>query len=214
MLLQEQRELIVEYGKKLTSSGLAVGTFGNVSAFDRKLNLMAISPSGMEYDRIQPEDVAILTTGGELIDGTSRPSSEADLHLIFYRNRSDVNAVVHTHSPFATTLACLQWPIEPVHYLVAYAGREVPCIPYYPFGSPELAEAAYNAMGISHSACLLGNHGLVAVGASMPFAFDVARQMEFVAQIYYQTRLAGGGVPLDADALSDAVEKFQAYRQA
>ncbi len=212
MLLQAQRELVVEYGKRLVTSGLTEGTFGNLSVYDREQNLMAISPSGMDYFLTRPEDVVVLTPEGERVDGDRKPSSEYDLHRLFYLGRPDVNAVVHTHSTFATVLSCLRWDIPPIHYLVSYSGRDVPCIPYYPFGSLELAQTAYAAMGSEHNACLLGNHGLLAVGGSLPFAFDAAQQIEFLAKVYYHTRLAGGGVSLTPEELDAVLGKFQNYR--
>ena len=213
MLLKEQRELVVEYGKKLVEAGLTVGTFGNLSIYEREQKLVAISPSGMDYFCTTPEDVVVLTVQGEHVDGARKPSSEVDLHCLLYQNRPDVNAVVHTHSTYATVLACLHWPLEPIHYLVAYSGRDVPCIPYYPFGSLELAQAAQSAMGQDHNACLLGNHGLLAAGGSMSFAFDVAQQIEFLAQVYYQTKLAGGAVSLTPQELEAVLGKFQHYRK-
>ena len=214
MLLQEQREMVVEYGKRLVQSGLTVGTFGNLSVCDREKNLVAISPSGMDYFATAPEDVVVVDLRGEVVEGARKPSSELDLHCLLYQSRPDVSAVVHTHSTYATVLACLRWPIEPIHYLVAYSGRDVPCIPYYPFGSLELAEAAWDAMGADHNACLLGNHGLLAAGGSLSFAFDVAEQTEFLAQVYYQTKLAGGAVPLSEAELEAVLGKFSYYRKA
>ena len=214
MLLQEQREMVVEYGKRLVQSGLTVGTFGNLSVCDREKNLVAISPSGMDYFATAPEDVVVVDLRGEVVEGARKPSSELDLHCLLYQSRPDVSAVVHTHSTYATVLACLRWPIEPIHYLVAYSGRDVPCIPYYPFGSMELAEAARDAMGTDHNACLLGNHGLLAAGGSLSFAFDVAEQTEFLAQVYYQTRLAGGAVQLTEAELEAVLGKFSHYRKA
>ena len=168
----------------------------------------------MDYFATAPEDVVVLTSRGERVEGERKPSSEADLHCLLYQSREDVNAVVHTHSTYATVLACLRWPIEPIHYLVAYSGRDVPCIPYHPFGSLELAEAARDAMGRDHNACLLGNHGLLAAGGSLSFAFDVAQQTEFLAQVYYQAKLAGGGVCLKPEELEEVLGKFQHYRKA
>ena len=214
MLLQAQRDQVVEYGKKLVEAGLTVGTFGNLSVYDRESGLMAISPSGMDYFKTTPEDVALVDLDGVQQDGPRKPSSEVDMHRLLYRRRSDVSAVVHTHSPAATTLACLGWAIEPIHYLVAYSGRDVPCIPYYPFGTMELAEAAANAMGNDHNACLLGNHGLLSAGGALPFAFDVAQQTEFLSEIYYRTRLAGGGVLLTEQQLSSVLHVFEHYRKA
>ena len=212
MLLQREREWVAEYGRRLVRAGLATGTFGNLSAFCRERGLMAISPSGMDYFGTAPEDVSVVDLDGRLLEG-ARPSSEVDLHLVFYRRRPGAGGVVHTHSPYATTLACLGWPIDPVHYLAAYGGRAVPCIPYHPFGTAELAEAAYRAMDPGCDACLLGGHGLVAVGPDLPFAFDAAEQLEFASQLTYRTRLAGGGIPLTPGQLDYAAQKLRGYGQ-
>lgn len=214
MLLAQEREQVVAYGKKLVETGLTEGTFGNLSVVNREKGLMAISPSGMDYFLTRPEDVAVVDLEGAQVDGGHKPSSEADLHRLVYAAREDVGGVVHTHSPFATILSCLRWPIPPIHYLVAYSGREVPCIPYYPFGSLELAEAARDALAEDVNVCLLGNHGLLAAGGSLSFAFDAAQQIEFLAKVYYHTRLAGGGVPLTPAELEGVLGKFQHYRQA
>ena len=213
MILQEEREQVVEYGKKMVELGLTVGTFGNLSVYSPKENLMAISPSGMDYFLTKPEDVVVLTPDGEKVDGDAKPSSEYDMHRIFYQKRPGINAVIHTHSTYATTLACLHWSIEPLHYLVAYAGADVPCIPYVQFGSYELAQAAYDAMGADHYACLLGNHGLLAVGGSISYTLDVAQQIEFVSQLYYNTRMAGGAVNLTPKEMEVVLGSFQSYRK-
>ena len=214
MLLAQEREQVVAYGKRLVETGLTEGTFGNLSVVNREQGLMAISPSGMDYFLTRPEDVAVVDLEGAQVDGGHKPSSEADLHRLVYLAREDVGGVVHTHSPFATILSCLRWPIPPIHYLVAYSGREVPCIPYYPFGSLELAEAARDALAEDVNVCLLGNHGLLAAGGSLSFAFDAAQQIEFLAKVYYHTRLAGGGVPLTPAELEGVLGKFGHYRQA
>ena len=112
MILKEEREQVVEYGKKMVELGLTVGTFGNLSVYSPKENLMAISPSGMDYFLTKPEDVVVLTPDGEKVDGDAKPSSEYDMHRIFYQKRPGINAVVHTHSTYATTLACLHWSID------------------------------------------------------------------------------------------------------
>ncbi len=213
MILQEEREQVVEYGKKMVELGLTVGTFGNLSVYNPKENLMAISPSGMDYFKTKPEDVVVLTPDGEKVDGNAKPSSEYDMHRIFYQKRPGINAVIHTHSTYATTLACLHWSIEPIHYLVAYAGADVPCIPYVQFGTYELAQAAYDAMGDDHQACLLGNHGLLAVGGNIGYTMDVAQQIEFVSQLYYNTRLAGGAVKLSPADMEHVLGAFETYRK-
>lgn len=211
MILQEEREQVVEYGKKLVESGLTVGTFGNLSVYNEKENLMAISPSGMDYFETKPKDIVVLTPEGEKIDGERKPSSEYDMHRIFYLKRPGIKAVVHTHSNFATTLACMQLSIPPLHYLVAYCGKEVPCTPYVQFGTWDLAEVALDTMGDNY-ACLLGNHGLVAVAETMSYAFDVAQQMEFVSELYYRTRSIGGPKLLTDAQIEVVLEGFKSYR--
>ena len=213
MLLQEEREQLIEYGKKMIELGITVGTFGNISVFNRKENLFAITPSGCDYFKTKPEDIVILTPDGEKVDGDRKPSSEVDMHRIFYQKREDVNAVIHTHSVYATTLACMHMPIEPIHYVIAYSGQDVPCIPYVQFGTYELAEAAYKAMGNDHNACLLGNHGLLSVGNTLSFTLDVAQQIEFLAQIYYNTLLVGKGKKLTHDEIDVVIKGIGGYRQ-
>lgn len=213
MLLLEAREQVVHYGKELVRRGLAAGSFGNVSMYIPEGKVLVISPSGMDYDRITPGDVVVLTTDGVQLGGDKKPSSEVELHRAFYRSRPDVLAVVHTHSPYATTMACMGKPLRPLHYAAGYAGGEVPCIPYVPFGTKELAEAAAQEMGKERNAVLLGGHGLVAVGPDLSFAMDVAEQMEFLAQICWRCEVAGGGIPLSDAHLAQAAEALKSYRQ-
>lgn len=185
MQLKSERERVAVFGRKLREAGLVTGTFGNVSLYDPASGLMAISPSGLDYDAVGAADVAV-----------------GDLHRIFYRHRPEITGIIHTHSVYATTLACRQEAIPPIHYLVGYAGREVPCTAYYPFGSQALADAAFAAMGPG-KACLLGNHGLLALGTDIAEAFDVAEQIEYVARLYVQLKPLGAPVLL-TDAQIDA----------
>ncbi len=212
MLLREERELVVEYGKEMIRRGLTVGTFGNLSVYNEKENLFAISPSGMDYFQTKPEDVVVLTPDGEKVDGDRKPSSEVDMHRIFYQKRPGIRSVVHVHSKFATTLACLGWSIPALHYLVAYSGREVPCTPYVQFGTYELAQYALETMGENY-ACLLGNHGLLTCGSNIGYTMDVAEQIEFCAELYYRSRMAGGPRLLTEEEIGVVLESFQNYRQ-
>ena len=211
MLLQEEREQVAEYGRAMVRRGLTNGTFGNVSVYNEAEGLFAVSPSGMDYFSITPADVAVLTLDGKQLDG-GKPSSETELHRVLYRNRPGICAAVHTHSRFATLLSCLGWTIPPLHYLIAYAGREVRCTPYVPFGTAELAQAALAALG-EERACLLGNHGLLACGPDVGFAMDTAEQTEFCAELYYRARLAGQPRLLTEDELTHAMQAVRAYRR-
>jgi len=213
MLLREERELVCLYGLRLLESGLTTGTGGNISVFNRDKGLMAIKPSGIDYGKISIEDVPVMDLSGNQVDGGKAPSSEYEMHAIFYRNREDVNAVVHTHSRYATAIACLNWEIPPVHYLVAFAGEKVPCAPYATYGTKELAENAYRTMGKQYNATLLANHGLLVVGASITQAFAATEQIEFCAELYYLTKCIGDPVLLSSDKMVEVARKFGTYGQ-
>lgn len=212
MLLQKEREEIVAYGRKMISSGLTKGTGGNISIFNRERGLVAISPSGLDYYETTPVDVVILNLDGEVVEGERKPSSELDMHLIYYRNREDINALVHTHSPYAKTIASLGWELPAVSYLIAFAGPNVRCAPYETFGTKQLAEAAFEGM-INRRAVLLANHGLIAGANNIKMAFTVAEEIEFCAQIYYQTKSVGEPKLLPEDEMENLAKKFEGYGQ-
>lgn len=215
MLLEWERRQAVAYSKKLLQRGLTRGTGGNISLCNREAGLWAVTPSGVEYDTMQPEDIVVLDLVGRIVDGAAKPSSETEMHHRCYLARPDVNAIVHTHSRFATVLACMEREILPVHYLIGYAGRRVPCIPYHTFGSTALAEAAAEAFR-EHSAqhaILLGHHGLLAVGRDIDYAFDTAEETEFVAELYYRMLLAGEVRPLTDTDMQTVAAQFAGYGQ-
>ena len=212
MLLQTEREQIVEYGKKLITSGLTKGTGGNISIYNREQKLMAISPSGLDYFETKPEDIVVLNLEGEIIDGNRKPSSEFGMHRIFYQRREDINAIVHTHSPFCTTIAALNWDLPAASYLVAYAGPNVRCAKYATFGTEELAENAFEAMK-ERRAVLLANHGLLAGAHDLINAFNIAEEIEFSAEIYYRAKSIGDPVILPEQEMQLMLEKFKTYGQ-
>ena len=210
--LAEQRQQLVEYGRKLIRSGLTTGSGGNLSVYDRQQGLIAITPSGIEYDQLESADIVILDGHGSRVAGERKPSSELNFHLAIYAARADVSAVVHTHSVYATTLACMHWEIPAVHYLVAFSGDKVPLAPYATFGSPELANNLVNALA-DFNAVLLANHGLVGVGGSLDGAFNVAEEIELVARIYYQTKILGQPVLVEEAEMARVKDKFADYGQ-
>ena len=211
MLLADERRAVVDGGKAMARAGLTTGTGGNLSRICRRHGLVAISPSGVDYAAVRPEDVALVDLDGLKVEGGYRPSSELGFHLGLYRRRPDVGAVVHTHSVYATTLACLGWELPAVHYLVGFAGRKVPVAPYATFGTDALAVNVAATMGADINAVLLANHGLVAVGADMRAALNTAEEVEFVARIYYQARCAGSPVILPDREMDVVIEKFKTY---
>ena len=210
MLLEQERTQVVRYSRMLIERGLTRGTGGNISI--RSGELVAITPSGVEYMDMTAEDVVVTDLNGTIVEGALKPSSELGMHLASYRRRAEVEAVVHTHSTYAATLACMHRPLPPIHYLLGYAGGTVPCIPYYPFGSEALARAAAEGLD-GRNAVLLGNHGLLAVGADIAYAFSVAEETEFVAELYYRTELLGGGRTLTEPQMQEALGRFAVYGQ-
>lgn len=212
MLLEKERKLIVEYGQKLIKNGLTTGTGGNLSIFNRNQRLVAISPSGMDYFDVTAEDVVIIDLDGNVVDGHRIPSSEVSMHLIYYNRRKDIDAVVHTHSTYATTISCLNWGLPAVHYLVAYAGNDVRCAEYATYGTPELAVNSFEAMS-GRRAVLLANHGLLSGGMSIDHAFNIAEEIEFCAELYYRTKSIGEPIILDEDEMTLMQKKFETYGQ-
>ena len=213
MLMQEERELVVEYGKKVSLAGLCPGTSGNISIYNAEKGLMAISPSGMDYFSTQPEDVVITDLEANIVDGARKPSSEWGLHTTFYKHKPQARAVVHTHSMYCTTFAVLGQPIRAVHYVIGDTGvATVPCAPYYPFGTLELAEAAIKVCGESN-AVLLGNHGLVTCGSSLKSAYSLACNMEYIAELQYRAMCIGKPNILSDEEMADVMERFKSYGQ-
>jgi L-fuculose-phosphate aldolase len=212
MRLQEERDTVVKYGRKLLSSRLTTGTGGNLSVCNRDKSLVAISPSGVDYDRLSPEDIVLLNMDGKKVEGELEPSSEWAIHLALYISRKDICAVVHTHSMYATTLACLHWEIPPVHYLIGFSGKKVPVAPYATFGTTELAKSVTDTMG-EYNAVLMANHGLISIGKNMLSAFAVAEETEFVAQVYFNTKCIGIPKILSDKEMSTVIERFADYGQ-
>ncbi len=210
MLMKDEREAIVEYCIKLTEHKLTKGTGGNISIFDREQKLMAISPSGLDYYQAKPEDIVVMDLNDNIIEGRRRPSTEYNLHRIFYVKRDNCNSVVHCHSMFSAVLACLRWPIPASHYMIALAGKDVRCAEYATFGTQELAENAFEAMR-DRNAVLLANHGLLAVSTDLPNAFNIAEEIEFCAEIYYRTRCVGEPFILSDEEMALMDQKFNNY---
>lgn len=201
---------IVGYGRKMLSEGLTTGSGGNLSVYLRDIDVIAITPSGLGYTEMSQNDVVLVDLDGKQLRRGYKPSSELGFHLAVYRSRPDVSAVVHTHSPYATTFACLRMEIPAVHYLVGFAGKNVPVAPYATFGSEDLAASVHDHIK-DRNATLLANHGLVAVGEDLASAFNVALEVEFTARIYHQALSIGKPFILDDAEMEKVIEKFGTY---
>jgi L-fuculose-phosphate aldolase len=176
----------------MSDSGLVPTTSGNVSARSPEGDVL-ITPSGLPYEDLEPEDAVLVTLSGEVLEGSLEPSSEVPMHAGLYRSKPRIGGVVHTHAPYATTLACLGLEIPPVHYLLAALSEEgrVPLASYATYGTEELAGYASEALGDVHSACLLRNHGTIKVGETVGKAYSLTEILEEMAEIYYRARIAG-----------------------
>jgi len=202
------RERLVAAARRLSALGLNPGRSGNVS--ERFGAGFLVTPSAMPYERMQPDDLVFVDAGGAF-HGDQKPSSEWPLHRGVYRARPEARAVAHTHSPHATTLACLRRAIPPFHYEVAFAGgSDIRCSRYATFGTQELSDAAVTALD-GRRACLLANHGVVALGATLGEAVELAEKVEALARMYWQALQAGEPALLDEVEMSRVLERFKTY---
>lgn len=209
--LRSEREDVSRIGRALLEKDLTRASGGNVSA--RNGDRIAVSPSGIPYENVTPGDVPVTDLEGALLDGEHELSVETPLHTRIYAARENVGGIVHSHSPYASTFASLAEPIPASHYLIAFAGKKVPVAGYGPPGSEALAELAVDALGQEHDACLLQNHGVMALGEDADTALETAEMVEFVAQVHYQASAIGDPVIMDDDDLEYLVGMFGSYRK-
>jgi L-fuculose-phosphate aldolase len=208
---RELRAAIIRTAQAMLQVDLTHGTSGNVSA--RALGGFLVTPSGLPYDTLATDDIVFVGSDLSVSVGQLRPSAEWRFHGAIYAERSDVGAIVHTHSPYATALACTRQGIPPFHYMVAVAGGDnVRCAPYAPFGSAELAERVLEALR-GRKACLLANHGQVALGGSLEAAFNMAVEVEQLARQLVVARQAGVPALLSKDEMDEALARFSDYGQ-
>jgi L-fuculose-phosphate aldolase len=208
---EDPRATVITACRELTRRGLTYGTSGNVSVRCDERRFF-VSPSGMDYEALQADDVPLMDLEGRWF-GHRRPSSEWRFHRDIFKSRPDVGAIVHTHSPQATALACTGRGIPAFHYMVAVAGgHDIRCAPYHAFGTQELSDAALAALR-ERKACLLANHGVIATGADLPSAISLAGEVENLA-LQYCAALALGEVRiLDYAEMCRVVAKFRTYGQ-
>lgn len=203
------REGVIAGCRELVHRRLAFGTSGNVG-IRRDGRSFFVSPTGMPYDALEPEDIPLMDLDGNWF-GRRRPSSEWRFHRDIFRSRAEVGAIVHTHSPKATSLACTGRGIPAFHYMVAVAGgSDIRCAPYHTFGTEELSSAAVAALR-GRRACLLANHGVIAVGNDLPAALALAGEVEYLAGQYCTALALGKARILNESEMDRVVEKFRTY---
>lgn len=185
------KKQVLETSLTMSRSGMAPSTWGNVSARDPVTGLVAITPSGIPYDQLTPEDMCVVDVHENQVDCPWKPSTETPMHCVFYRAKPWCHAIVHTHSLYATAFASLGWEIPVVvATLASTVGGSVPCAPYATPGDAHFGEVALQAMG-ERTAVLLGNHGVVALGKDLDDAYTVAETVENAAKIYHFAKAVG-----------------------
>ena len=209
---QALRLAIVETALAMNAHGINRGKSGNVSARLRheEFDGFLVTPTGLAYDRTTPADIVPMTLEGKA-RGKRVPSSEWRFHRDIYSTRPDAHAIVHAHSPFATTLACHGRGIPAFHYMVAVAGgRDIRCAEYATFGTQELSDRVVAALD-GRRACLLAHHGLIAIGASLPEALALAVEVETLAEIYWRALAVGEPETLPDAEMDVVLKKFATY---
>ncbi len=205
------RAMLIAACRELPRRGLTHGTSGNVSV-RRDERRFFVSPTGMDYEALQPDDIPLMDLDGRWF-GRRRPSSEWRFHRDIFKSRADVHAIVHTHSPKATALACTGRGIPAFHYMVAVAGgSDIRCAPYHEFGTQELSDAAITALR-DRKACLLANHGVIATGRDLRSALSLAGEVENLAGQYCGAMALGDVRILGEAQMRRVIEKFRTYGQ-
>lgn len=183
MLMLEVRKKVIETARLMLKYGLTVGTWGNISIRHNEI-LVAITPSGVDYEAMIPEDVVIVDLSGKVIDGNLKPSSELPMHLAVYRERKDVQAIVHTHSPYASAFAVLGKEIPVVlAEMGSVIGGSIQVTPYSRPGTPDVGRDVVRCLR-DRQGVLIGNHGVVTIGATVDEALMAAMIVEDGARIY------------------------------
>ncbi|QHA88054.1 L-fuculose-phosphate aldolase [Serratia rhizosphaerae] len=208
--IYQARSAVVDACNQMTKLGINQGTSGNISL--RYDNIMLISPSGIPYENMEPGDIVEMTMDGEWHASKGMvPSSEWRFHLDILKNKPAVNAVVHAHPTYCTTLAILNKPIPAIHYMIAVGGKnDIPCAPYATYGTEELSEYALAALR-DHHACLLANHGMIATGKSLEKAMWTALEVEVLAHQYHACLQVGEPVLLSDDEIDRVLKKWGEY---
>lgn len=199
---------VLATARAMNAVGINRGAAGNVSARDG--DGFIITPTGMAYDECVPEDMVKVGAGGTA-QGRRNPSSEWRFHRDIYVARPEAGAIVHTHSPFATSLACQEIEIPAFHYMIArFGGNTVRCATYATFGTQALSDAMLIALQ-GRNACLMAHHGMVVFGANLKEALALAVELETLCEQYWRVLQIGAPKLLPPDEMARVIEKFKDY---
>ncbi|MBI3221711.1 MAG: class II aldolase/adducin family protein [Nitrosomonadales bacterium] len=204
------RQQLLTTSQRMLELGLNRGTSGNASVRDG--DGLLITPSALSVAEMTPDSMVRLDLQGNVLQG-GKPSSEWRFHCDILAARPEIGAVVHAHSPYATTIACLRKDVPAVHYMIAMAGGDtIRCTPYAVFGEQGLSDHALEALQ-GRKACLLGNHGMIALGKDLAEALAVAVEVEFLCELYWRTLQAGEPHILTSQQMHDVKQKFVEYKK-
>ncbi len=207
---QGLRAALLNVSRHLVELGLNRGSSGNASV--RCGDSILITPSALPVAAMNARDMVMIDAGGTVQQG-GKPSSEWRFHCDILQARPEIGAVLHAHSTYATTLACLRVEVPAVHYHVAFAGGDsIRCTPYAIFGEQQLSRFAVDAL-CDRKACLLANHGMIALGRDLEDALSVAQEVEFLCELYWRTLCAGEPHILSAQQMHEVREKFENYKK-
>ncbi len=216
--LDKERRQVIETARRMNTLGINVNKSGNVSlraVLDGTEGFL-ITPTGIDYEELETEDIVFVAFEEDKrfdVFNQRLPSSEWMMHEAIFKRRPDLSAIVHTHSAYATALACQELSIPAFHYMVATAGgRSIECAPYALFGTKELADVAAEAL-CRCNACLLSHHGVLAGEKDLKKALKLAHEVENLAHMYILTRLLGEPKILTQQQMSDVLIRFQTYGQ-
>ena len=212
--MSDLRLQLIDTARRMVSAGLNRSTAGNLSvrACEQGIDGYLITPSGMSYETLVPEDIVFMPLDG-MPKGRRKPSSEWRFHHDIYAARPEAEAILHAHSPFATSLACLRRDIPPFHYMIArFGGDTIRCADYATFGTQELSNNALCALR-DRCACLLANHGLLVFGQTLEQSLSLGIELEELCEQYWRASQLGRPVLLDAEEMAIVLEKFATYGQ-
>jgi len=210
MLMQKERELIIEYCLRMLKDGLTVGTSGNISV--RVGEHIAITPSGVDYEMLAPKDICVIGLDGKHVDGPENPSTEVPMHTLVYES-TDALAVVHTHPVYATVVGTLVDEIPLIHYMLALLGGPVRVAPYAQFGTEELANNCNVAMKDRYGV-LMQNHGATTYGQTLAKAYSRSMYLEWLCRIYCEAKALGNPRLLTADESEKVAGAVSSYGQS
>ena len=206
---EQIKQEIIDTVRMYSANGLGVGTSGNLSA--RTEQGFLITPTGVSYEALEPELLVELNEAGEVVNGHLKPSSEWRFHRDIYLERKEAGSIVHVHSPFATAIACTRKSIPAFHYVIAIAGGDsIRCADYATFGTEELSTHVVEALK-DRKACLLANHGMIALDKDISSAFKMAMEVEELAKQYFYSMQIGEPVILGEKEMQINLEKFRSY---